>query len=133
MDAELREAAAAADALRVALGDAGDQFDANQVVADLNRMGVSFDEIRADADKFAATLREVDDIRVRQINDGLDDIGEQTGRGRRQRRPSPLSVGQHGRQRRPGHFRAEQFARCRHRTGGRLRQIAEYATEGNIR
>ena len=38
-------------------------------------MGVGFDEIRADADKFAATLKELDDTKVRQTADGLDDMG----------------------------------------------------------
>ena len=74
MDSELRDAATAADALKTALGESADKFDVNQIVADLNRMGVTFDEIKTDADQFAATLREVDGIRVQQTADGVDHV-----------------------------------------------------------
>jgi hypothetical protein len=76
VDAAMRESAAAADALSTALGpELTGRMSIDEVVADLNRMGLSFDEIRADADKLATTLRQVDDIKLRGMADGLDYSG----------------------------------------------------------
>lgn len=73
MDAEMRDAASAADALSAALGpEVTGRMDVDQVVSDLNRMGLTFDEIRADADKLATALKDVDGVRLEQVNDGLD-------------------------------------------------------------
>ena len=49
-------------------------MDLDQVVLDLNKMGVSFQEVSADADKFATTLKQVDDVRLQQTADGLDNV-----------------------------------------------------------
>jgi len=74
-DAELRDAASAAEALGRALGpELAGRMDVSQVTADLNRMGVSFDEIRAEADQFATTLKQLDDIKLQQTNAGLDNM-----------------------------------------------------------
>jgi hypothetical protein len=73
MDTELRSAKEASDALALALGpELTGKMDVDQVVVDLSKMGLTFDEIRGDADKFATALREVDKIRVDQVNSGLD-------------------------------------------------------------
>ena len=63
METELRGAATAADALGQALG-AGARRPGRpgSIVGDLNRMGLSFDEITADADTLAAALRELDRV-----------------------------------------------------------------------
>jgi hypothetical protein len=74
MDAELRDAASAAEVLKTALGETGDRMDVDQVVIDLNKMGLSFDEIRADADTLATSLKQIDDIRLGQVGAGLDDM-----------------------------------------------------------
>ena len=72
MDSELRGAAQAAEALSKALGpELAGRMDVNQVVLDLQKMGVTFDEIRLEADAYATTLRQIDGIRLQQVNDGL--------------------------------------------------------------
>ena len=129
MDAELREAAAAADALRVALGTSADQFDADQVVADLNRMGVSFDEIRGDADQFATTLRQIDGIRVQQVNDGLTKTKDALD-GVRSNADQSRSVLANM----AGNAAQDlgQLGGVAGTAGVAIGQLAEYATEGNI-
>lgn len=83
MDTELRGAAKAAQALGDALGpELAGRTDLDQMVADLGRMGVSFDEVRADADKFADTLKQVDGVRLQQVNDGLDTTHQRLGQVR---------------------------------------------------
>lgn len=129
-DSELREAAAAADALKAALGDAGERFDTNQIVADLNRMGVTFDEIRGDADRFATTLREVDGIRVQQVTDGLDDTKralDDVGTSGDQSRSVLANLAGNAAQ------DLGELGGVVGTLGVGLGQMAEYATEGNIR
>ena len=68
METELRESTAAADALKVALGASADQFDVNEIVAKLNKMGVSFKDIGGEADKFADTLRKIDGATIKGVD-----------------------------------------------------------------
>ncbi len=78
VDTELRDAAEAANKLGQALGpELTAKMDLDEVVLDLNKLGVEFTDITADADKFALTLKEVDDIRLKQVGDGL---GGMTGK-----------------------------------------------------
>jgi hypothetical protein len=74
-DAELTEAAAAAEKLSVALGpELTGRMDIGAVVGDLNRMGLSFEEIAADADKLADALRDIDKVEVRGVESGLGKV-----------------------------------------------------------
>jgi hypothetical protein len=75
MDSELRQAAKAAEALGQSLGpELTGRLDVNQVTADLNKMGLSFEDIEAEADTLAASLKEIDAIRIDQAGAGLDDM-----------------------------------------------------------
>jgi hypothetical protein len=73
--AEAKRAEAAAEALGVALGpELGSKADLDGIISDFNRMGLSMDEITANADKLGAKLRDV----------GTKDVGGRltTGLGR---------------------------------------------------
>lgn len=78
-DTELRQAAAAADALATAMGpDMAAKLGRNgiaQAVGDLNRMGLSFEEIEADADQLVASLRRIDDVQTAAVDQGLGNLG----------------------------------------------------------
>jgi len=73
LERELKGAATAADALATALGpEISSRADLGSVVADLHKMGLTFDEITADADTLAGSLRQLDTV---QINaQGLDNV-----------------------------------------------------------
>src|SRR5262245_33720785 len=61
LDDELGRAATAADALSQALGpELTAKSDVGSIVGNLQRMGLSFEDITADADKLAASLKQMD-------------------------------------------------------------------------
>lgn len=73
VDANLRASQGAAQALGNALGpELSAKVDVDSIVADLQRMGLTTDEIRANADQLAASFRQVDSIKTRGLADGLD-------------------------------------------------------------
>jgi polyhydroxyalkanoate synthesis regulator phasin len=80
LDDELKRAATAADALRDALGtDLASRADVGAVVGDLQRMGLSFEEIVADADKLGAALKELDQVQTRGLEQGLGGVNTKVG------------------------------------------------------
>ncbi len=73
VDANLRASQGAAQALGNALGpELSAKVDVDGIVADLQRMGLTTDEIRANADQLAASFRQVDGIKTQGLADGLD-------------------------------------------------------------
>ena len=71
IDEDAKAAAVAAEALGRALGpELSDRADMTAVVAELKRLGASFDEITANADEFGAKLKSIDS----------DDLGGRMGR-----------------------------------------------------
>jgi hypothetical protein len=79
---ELKASTTAAEALAAALGpELAGRVNVDQLVADLHRMGVSFDEIGTEADQFATTIREVDGLRA-EVQIGADTSQVEAGVGR---------------------------------------------------
>ena len=130
---ELVAAARAADALAAALGpEMAAKLGQNgiaQAVGDLNRMGVAFDEIEADADELAAAMRRVDEVQTSAIDQGLGNVGGKLRdvRGEADQSRSVLAN------------MAGNSAQSLSQLGGvvgdlgvGIGQLAEYATEGNI-
>ena len=76
LDSEMREAAAAADLLKAALGEAADRIDATEAVAEFRKIGLSARDVIGDVDKLAAALKELDAIKTRQVSDGVSDMGD---------------------------------------------------------
>ena len=73
IDSELRESAAAADALAQALGpELTAKTDVTSMVADLQKMGLTLEDIRTEADTLATALKQVDDIKMQGLKDGID-------------------------------------------------------------
>ena len=80
LDDELGRAAQAADALATALGpELSAKADVGSIVGDLQRMGLSFEEIVADADKLAAALKELDEVQVKGLDSGLGGVDTKLG------------------------------------------------------
>lgn len=74
MEAELKGAAKAAEALGRALGpELAGRSDIGAVVTDLNRMGLTFEEITADADRLAQSLKNIEQVRVDATAAGFGD------------------------------------------------------------
>jgi len=73
MKEDFASAAIAAEELQRALKDAGSGMDVGDALTTLQRMGVSMDEVTADADKFAASLKQLDDVRAAGVKD-LDSV-----------------------------------------------------------
>jgi hypothetical protein len=72
MQAELRSAATAADALGQALGpELTAKVNMGSVIADLQKMGLTTQDIVDDADKLAASLRQLDQVNVKAVDSGL--------------------------------------------------------------
>ena len=86
MKSDFASAAIAAERLQQALKDAGSGLNVGDAITSLRRMGISFDEITQDADKLAASLKQLDDVRVAGVKDldsvapglssKLDDVGK---------------------------------------------------------
>lgn len=137
-EAEMRDAASAADALGAAIGDelraeivqAGGSID--KYVADLKRAGLTYDEIRADADALGDALKRTaqagkvvgDDINVgaKTASDGLDKVAE---RGDNSRSVLANMVGNSTQD-------LGELGGVAGTAGVAIGQLAEYATEGNI-
>lgn len=66
---EFKAAAQAADKLGSALKEAGSEMDVGDAISDLKQMGFTFDEITADADKFAASLKQLDDVKATGVKE----------------------------------------------------------------
>ena len=107
-ETELRQASRAADALGRALGpELAARMGRDGIaekVGDLNRLGLSFEEIEADAEQLAAAIKRIDDVQVSAVDQGSATCrqtaytaaaGDQT-----------RSVGPTGRQLGPGNRRA---------------------------
>lgn len=72
-DKSARDAKAAADALAKALGpELTAKVDLDKVVQGFKDLGVSMDTVRQDADTLATALKQVDQINVDALNDGID-------------------------------------------------------------
>ncbi len=82
IDAELTGVKGASDALRRSLGDDFDRSSAevDGFVQDLRRAGLTFEEIEADADELAAAIRALDDVRLKNVSAGLDDVDDSVRR-----------------------------------------------------
>lgn len=89
IETEMKGAAQAADALGKALGpEIAGRANLDQVVADLKKMGLTFDEITADADALAAGLKDLDRVQVqakglgevessaKRAKGGIDEVGK---------------------------------------------------------
>ena len=80
LDTELDRAAAAADALSTALGpELAGKADVGSIVGDLQKMGLTFEEIVVDADKLAASLKELDQVQVKGLDSGLGGVNTKIG------------------------------------------------------
>lgn len=73
MREDFGSATTAAVELQRALRDAGSNLDVGDALNSLNRMGVSMDEVTVDADKFAASLKQLDDVRLEGVKE-LDEV-----------------------------------------------------------
>jgi len=71
---DVQSATAAVKALGASAGDGFDQAKVVQFVEKLDKMGVSFDEITADADKFADVMKRIDGIHLDAANAGLETL-----------------------------------------------------------
>lgn len=81
--------ARAAAAIGARLGDGFDTAKVSGFVADLNRIGVGFDEIEAKAEEFAAIMRRADDTElsglrseIDRVDDGLDRVRNNSDQSR---------------------------------------------------
>lgn len=68
--------AKAAEAIGRQLGEGYDPSRIRGFVADLDRIGVTFDEIEAKAEEFAAVLKRADDVDLSGVRGELDQVGE---------------------------------------------------------
>lgn len=68
----------AVDAMDEALGDV--DMDPRKVVADLKRVGLTAEDIEADADALADALRRAGDVEVHATAKGFDDVSQAVGR-----------------------------------------------------
>ena len=134
LDTELTKSAAAADALSKALGPEFAQRvgrnGINKLVTDLNRAGVTLEDITAEADTLAASLRQLDDVNLRALGGELDtvdrkmrDVGDNTDRTR----SVMANFTGNAAQEIPG------VSQALGPLNTAIGQFAEYAAEGNIR
>ena len=80
LDVELDRAAQAAEALSRALGpELAGKADVGSLVGDLQRMGLTFEDIVTDADKLAGALKELDQVQVKGIESGLGGVKTKVG------------------------------------------------------
>jgi hypothetical protein len=129
-DAELRDTKSAADALAQALGpELSAKMDPAEIVGDLRKIGLTCDEIRADADLLADALGYVDDVDMANVAAGAgglkSKLGEVRGEADQSRSVLANMAGN----------AAQDFGELGGITGTLgvgIGQLAEYATEGNI-
>lgn len=88
---EIEKTKRAVDALETAL----DGFDADpqQVVGDLKKMGLTADEITADANELAAAIRSIDDVKISARDAGFDDLNKVMGETESTGRASSAAIG----------------------------------------
>jgi hypothetical protein len=63
------KAALAAGELQRALKEVDSELEVGDAISELLRMGITFDEIRADADLFAQSLKQLDDVRLEGVKE----------------------------------------------------------------
>jgi len=132
-ETELRAAARAADALGTALGPElaarMGQDGIAEKVGDLTRLGLTFEEIEADADQLAAAIKRIDAVQVSAVDQGLGNINGKlrTAREEADQSRSVLAnmVGNSSQT-------FAQFGGVVGDLGVGLGQLGEYATEGTI-
>lgn len=78
MIAEIDRTKRAVDAMDEAFGDA--DYDSRKVVADLKKVGLTAEDIEADAEALADALRRTEDIKLRATAQGFDDVEQAVGR-----------------------------------------------------
>src|SRR5262245_10589133 len=77
IEAELKGSAQAADALATALGpELAARTDIDKIVADLKKMGLSFEDIEGDADQLAASIKKLDQVGTGQLKPKLDETAD---------------------------------------------------------
>lgn len=82
LEADVTGTAKAVKAVGQAAGDGFDSARIEGFVADLNRMGVSFDEIEGKANEFADVMRRADQVKLDAANQGLTQVGTNLDRVR---------------------------------------------------
>lgn len=80
MISEIDATKAAVDALDRALGDTGEDIDTAEAVAELKRLGLTAEDIEADADDLAGALKRAGDVKVHAKSQGFDDLDQALGR-----------------------------------------------------
>lgn len=129
MDTELRNTALAVDALSTALGSTAEKMDVPQVVADLQRIGLTADDVRLDADQLAEALKFADDLDTGRVNSELGSTGAALDKvhGSADQSRSVLAN-------MSGNVAQDlgELGGVAGSTGVLIGQLAEYATEGNI-
>jgi hypothetical protein len=91
MVAEIDATRRAVDALDRALGDV--DINTADVVSDLKRVGLTAEDIEADAEDLAAALKRVDDVKLHAANAGFDDLDQALGRVDSNGRASSAAIG----------------------------------------
>jgi hypothetical protein len=88
---EIEKTKRAVDALETAL----DGFDADptKVVGDLKKMGLTSEEIEADAEELAAAIKRIDDVKLSAAKAGFDDLDEALGRTDSSGRAAGAAIG----------------------------------------
>ena len=132
-ETELKSAAAAADALGQALGPelaaSMGRDGIAEKVGDLNRMGLTFEEIEADAEELAAAIKRIDDVQVSAASQGLSNVGgklrEVRGEAEQSRSVMANMVGNSTQD-------LAALGGVAGSAGVALGQLGEYATEGGI-
>jgi methyl-accepting chemotaxis protein len=132
--AELTAATTAADALANALGpEMAAKLGRNgiaETIGDLSRMGVTFEEIEANADELAASIKRIDDVQTSAVEQGMGNLSgklREAGEAADQSRSVLANMAGNSAQ------SVAQLGGVVGDLGMGLGQIAEYATEGNIR
>lgn len=75
---EIDETADAVKAIEAALD--GVDMDPQQIVADLKKLGLSANDVEAEAEQLVAALKSVDDVKIHAASKGFDDLDKALGR-----------------------------------------------------
>lgn len=131
IDGELRASQSAADALGNALGpELSAKINLGDKVADFQKMGLTLDEIRGNADQLASALKEVDGIKVTQLRDGIDNSDQamrRLGASSDQSRSVLANLAGNASQ------DLGELGGVAGTAGVAIGQLAEYAVDGNIK
>lgn len=90
---EIDETAAAVEAMDAALKAAGSDMNAQDAVADLKKLGLTANEIEADAERLEQGLRAVGDVKVHAQNRGFDDLDKALGSTDTNARAASTAIG----------------------------------------